>query len=230
MRAILTATLSALCLAGPAISQEDPNLRTPSIYVIEEEGVRAEFVVGNAAWGDVLGTLTQVRSADESQNAVIAEQLWERRDLNPPVFLFEVARRTAATDPERALEAYFFARARSVYDATRCVDSTAVGVVEMASQFAGEGIVTLLSERLDLAEAILQRMMTSPEVFASQASPWWACSFGQSAYYAAVNGSPMPGNEWLKVESTWPSLRQEVLRNIEGNIQIVQSARALESQ
>ena len=224
--AFLTTGFSILALVGPALAQEDPNLRTPSIYVVEHEGVRGEFVVGDAAWGDVLATLSAVRSADESQAEAISQQLWERRDLNPPVFLFEVARREAATNPERALEAYFLGRARSVYDAMRCVDSTSMEVVDMASQYAGEGIVSLLSERLDLAEPALQRLLDSDAAFSSQASPWWACSFGQAAYYAAVNNSPMAGNEWLRVEGTWSSLQDTVRRNIEGNLLIVQSARA----
>ena len=46
--------------------------------------------------------------------------------------------------------------------------------------------------------------------FSSNASPWWACSFGDSAYYAATNSAPMTGPEWLKLETNWPSIETDV--------------------
>lgn len=230
MRAVLTAGFMALACGGLAAAQDDPNARTPSLYVIEQDSVRAEFVVGDAAWGDVLATVSAVRGGDDANNQDIIDQLWERRDENPPVFLFEVARRVVATDPERAVEAYFLARARSVYDASRCVDSTATDVVEMASQFAGPEVTDVLTNRLDLVENVLRRMLDNGEVFSSTASPWWACSFGQSAYYAAVNGATMSGDEWLKVETVWPSIQDTVRNNLRGNILLVQAAREQAAQ
>ncbi|MBO6848346.1 MAG: hypothetical protein QUV02_02550 [Maricaulis sp.] len=230
MRAVLTAGFMALACGGLAVAQDDPNARTPSLYVVEQENVRAEFVVGNAAWGDILATLSSLRSEEASDNPNITDELWARRNENPPVFLFEVARRFAATDPERAVEAYFLGRARSVYDASRCVDSTSVDVVDMASQFAGEAITEILTTRLDLVEGVLQSMLDSGEVFTSTASPWWACSFGQSAYYAAVNGATLSGNEWLKVETVWPSIQDTVRNNLRGNILLVRAAREQAAQ
>ena len=225
MRAVLMAGLMMISGSGLATAQDDPNVRTPSLYVVEQENVRAEFVVGDAAWGDILATISAVRSGEETSNQQIADQLWERRDENPPVFLFEVARRLIATNPERAVEAYFLGRARSVYDASRCVDSSALEVVEMASQFAGPEVGEVLSSRLDLVERVLQRLLDSGEIFTSTASPWWACSFSESAYYAALNGATMQGDEWLKVEAVWPSVQESVRANLRGNIQLVQLAR-----
>jgi len=222
--------VSTISVAATAAAQDDPNLRTPGIYVVEQEGVEVHFVVGDAAWGDVVATLGALREGEAEYNDAIAEELWAGRNDNPPIFLFEVARRSVDSNPERALEAYFLGRVRSIYDASRCLDSTAAGVVNVATEYAGPEVVQLMSERMAEVPALLEQIAMSGEAFTGQASPWWACSFGNSAYYAALNGDPISGPEWLKLETNWPAIRDSVTTNIQANADIVRQALAAQSE
>ncbi|WP_417482531.1 hypothetical protein [Maricaulis sp.] len=211
--------LLGLVLAAPAWAQgENANMRHPEIMAVEGDGTESRYVIGDAAWGNVLVTLAALRGADPEQAPAIAQQLWERRDVNQPIFLFEYARMIVDTDPDRALQAYFLARARSIYDASRCVDPTALGVVAAASEQAGPAVHQLMSSDPARLEAALAAVVASDEIFTSQASPWWACSFGNAAYLAAVNSAAMPGEEWLKVEGVWPSLRAAISNNMSANL------------
>ena len=218
--------LACLMLATPAWAQDaDPNLRHPTILAIDgEDGVQSQFVIGDGAWGDMLGTLGGLRNADPAQSAGVAEQLWAQRDRNAPLFLFEVARLTAETNPERALEAYFLGRARAIYDVSRCVDSSAFAVVDVASGEAGEAVSELLRSDAAGIEAALTTVIESGSAFTGQASPWWACSFGNAAYLAAVNEAEMPGAEWLKVESLWPGLRETITASMNANLAMIREA------
>ncbi|WP_417484215.1 hypothetical protein [Maricaulis salignorans] len=223
--------LACLMLAAPAWSQSgDANLRRPGIMSVDTEGGEAQFVVGDAAWGDVLVTLSALRNTETGQSPAIAQQLWERRDINPPFFLFEVARLTVATDPDRALQAYFLGRARSIYDASRCIDSSALNVVGAASEYAGPEVTELMNSDPALLEAALAATIASGEIFTSQASPWWACSYGNAAYFAAVNQADMPGAEWLKVEAVWPALRAAISNNLDANLAMIREGQAASAQ
>jgi hypothetical protein len=228
---ILAMGLTCLVLAMPAWAQDDDtNLRHPGIMSVEGNGTDSQFVVGDAAWGDVLVTLSSLRSSDPALGQAVAEQLWERRDINPPIFLFEVARLTAETDPDRALQAYFLGRARSIYDASRCVDPTALSVVATASEQAGPALPALMSSDPVRLEAALSAVINSGEAFTGQASPWWACSFGNAAYFAAVNQADMPGAEWLKVEGVWPALRAAITNNMNANLTMVREGQLEQAQ
>ena len=231
MRYLMT-MLACLALPGLAWAQDaDPNLRHPTILAIDgEDGVQSQFVVGDGAWGDVLGTLGGLRNADAAQSEGVAAQLWARRDVNSPFFLFEVARLTVATDPERALEAYFLGRARAIYDVSRCVDSSAFAVVDVASGEAGEAVGALLRSDPERVEAALIAVIDSGDAFTSQASPWWACSFGDAAYLAAVNETALPGAEWLKVELVWPSMRDAITTSMNANLAAIREGAAARAQ
>tara|TARA_R110002051_G_scaffold308629_3_gene380633 strand:- start:72186 stop:72863 length:678 start_codon:yes stop_codon:yes gene_type:complete len=223
--------LAWLMLATPAWAQgEDANMRHPAIMTVPDEGTESQFVVGDAAWGDVLVTLATLHGADADRGSAIADQLWQRRDINPPIFLFEVARLTVETDPDRALQAYFLGRARTIYDASRCIDSTALAVVTASSQQAGPAVTALMNSDTARMEAALRGVIESGEVFTGQASPWWACSYGNSAYYAAINNADMPGAEWLKVEGVWPALRTAITHNMSDNLARVREGQLAQEQ
>lgn len=210
---VLAAGLSAAAMA----QHDDPNYRTPQIFTVEQGEMQAHFIIGDMAWGDVTATLAALRENGPENDAAIIQQLWDARDQNAPVFLFEVSRRAAQSDPQLAIEAYFLGRSRSIYDAARCIDSTAFGVVDLATQYAGEDVVALMQERLGDLPVIVDRIVEEGSAFNGQASPWWACSFGESAYIAAINDAPMTGPEWLKVEANWPGIRLDVENNLRSN-------------
>ena len=224
--------LGCLMATAPALAQTtDPDTRHPAIMVVpEDDGTESQFVVGEGAWGDVLATIARLQALDTDQSAAVADELWARRDENAPIFLFEVARLTAATDPDFALRAYFLARARTIYDASRCVGPSALAVVTSASNQAGDEVYALLAGDSARLEAALQSVIESGEVFNSQYSPWWACSFGNAAYFAAVNRAEMPRDEWLKVESTWQPLRNAITNNLNSNLTMIRDGQLARSQ
>lgn len=224
--------LGCLLMTAPALAQDsDPDTHHPAIMMVpNEDGSESQFVVGDMAWGDVLATMVRLRAIDPAQSAAIVDDLWARRDVNAPIFLFEVARLTAASDPDRSLQAYFLARSRSIYDASRCIDPTAIGAVAMASDQAGDAVNELLASDPDRLASALEHVIASGEVFTSQASPWWACSSGSAAYYAAVNQATMPRDEWLKVESTWQPLRNAITNNLNANLTMIRDGQLARSQ
>ncbi|WP_323763070.1 hypothetical protein [Maricaulis sp.] len=222
---LLTASL-AVGIAGAQDASADANARSPEIVIVPlggEEG-EAHFVVGEMAWGDVLGLLNQLQSGTGDSVLEVAQTLWSSRDLNPPFFLFELARLTAESDPEFAVQAYFLGRSRTMYDAARCLDSSALDVINEASAYAGETVVQVIASRPELTIAAIEHVIETDGAFASQASPWWACSFGTNAYFAAVNGQTLTGDEWLMVESRWPSVRERVSVNLQNNLDMMQAA------
>mgnify|MGYP003631932993 FL=1 len=223
--------LTGLMLATPVWAQgEDANMRRPAIMSVMDEGTESQFVVGDAAWGDVLVTLATLQGTEPDRAPVIADQLWQRRDINPPIFLFEVARLTVESDPDRALRAYFLGRARTIYDASRCIDPSALAVVTASSQQAGPAVTELMNSDTARMEAALSWVVDSGAVFTSQASPWWACSYGNAAYYAAINSADMPGAEWLKVEGVWPALRTAISNNMNDNLARVREGQLAQAQ
>lgn len=223
--------LACLMLAAPAWSQDgDANMRHPAIMSVMDEGTESQFVVGDAAWGDVLVTLATLHAAEPERAVVIADQLWQRRDINPPIFLFEVARLTVESDPDRALQAYFLGRARTIYDASRCIDPSALAVVTAASQQAGSEVTALMNSDTARMVTALSAVIESGDAFTSQASPWWACSYGNAAYYAAINSADMPGAEWLKVEGVWPALRTTIINNMNENLSRLREGLLAEAQ
>jgi hypothetical protein len=223
MRLFASLIAAGLLMSSPALAQDDPNLRTPQLYEVVDGETRQQFVVGDGAWGDVLATIAAVRVSDEADSDAIVEQLWARRDLNPPIFLFEVARRLAVTDPERALEAYFLGRTRTIYDAQRCLDSTALTVIDAATNFGGEEITNVMAVDGERLERVIRRVQESGAAFGGLHSPWWACSYGEAAYFAAVNNAPLTGAEWLKTELVWEGIRDGMNNNMLGYLELIRA-------
>jgi hypothetical protein len=212
IKALLT---SLLLMSAPAMAQEDPNLRHPEVYSPSEGSY---YVVGQNAFGNALSEVVSMRGMPDDQNQELITTIVAGRNVSPPIFLFEAARRAAPTNPDMALEIFFLARARTTYDALRCVDSSALGVVEAASSLAGEEIITLMTEDINRMLEALERVYDSGAIFAGTTSPWWACSFGNSAFYAAANNAPMTGDEWLKFETRWPEAQESILLNLRSTI------------
>ncbi|QNL19055.1 hypothetical protein HXX25_06875 [Hyphobacterium sp. CCMP332] len=68
-------------------------------------------MVGDGAWGEVLGEMGVLRGEARTRDREIAEQLYEARDSIPSAYLFEAARRYASFDPDQAV--YVFPRSRT---------------------------------------------------------------------------------------------------------------------
>lgn len=226
LRRIALASLAAATMAGGAIAQTDDGSRTPQLLQSEvEEGVISVFVVGQGAFGDVFIEATMMNGLPRERDAEIASRVWQERDTVAPVFLMEAARRYASYAPEQALYAYFLARMRIIYDARRCVDSTALQTVDLVDQLAQADIAPLMTDA-EMVHAQLSAVYSSGEAFTGSASPWWICSSGDSAFYAAQNGATLTRDEWLKLESQWPAIRDSMNENMLANIQAFATALA----
>lgn len=217
---VLVGALAGVVGLSSVSAQEDPNARTPQFAQIGENSL---VIVGDDAWGNMLATVDLYQRASVEQNQVVIDQIWERRDEVPPVLLFEVTRRSVVSNPDLALEAYLLGRARVIYDARRCLDSSAINAVPIATSFAGEHVPALIEAHPESFERILRRIHDNREAFNGQNSPWWICSFGDTAVSAAQNGATLSGPEWLKSELVWPRVQEEINANMLGFLEIVRA-------
>lgn len=219
--------VAAAALAGLASAQmEIGGLRNPVLTEVTlANGNTTHFVVGDGAWGEVLAEIGVMRGEDRSRDREIAEQLYNSRDIIPPAYLFEAARRYASFDPDQAVYVFFLARARTLYDSLRCLDSTATNAVAIASDLAGGDVAAYMNISDDGAafanvtrmQTALNRLRENGETFTGEFSPWWVCSASDSVFIAASNEAPMPENEWLKPRNIWPSAQRQVEQNIAHN-------------
>ena len=154
----------------------------------------------------------------------MAQRLWSARNETPPFYLFELARMTVDSDPVFAVQAYYLGRVRTMYDAARCLDSSALEIVNEASAYAGDTVVQVIASRPELTISAIETIIETGAAFNGQASPWWACSFGTHAYYAAVNHQTLSGDEWLMVENRWPSVRERISANLQSNLDMMRNA------
>ncbi|WP_421792127.1 hypothetical protein [Hyphobacterium sp.] len=227
-KSIFGGLLAAIMMSGLAAAQntEFGGTRYPQLQEIQTpDGQVAQFVIGQSAWGEVLSEVGLLRAEPASRDREIAERLYSVRDTIPPAFLYESARRFASFNPDQSVYVFLLARARTIYDARRCVDSTAVHGLPVMTDMAGAEVAALMNittdgqitPRTQRMQAALDRLLSSNDIFNSTASPWWICSGSDSAYYAAANNAAMPQAEWLKGEALWPDIQQSVIRNIREN-------------
>ncbi|MEE2567648.1 hypothetical protein [Hyphobacterium marinum] len=223
---VLALTLAAPAIAQDAIilSQQGDGTHRPQLREVQgANNVTTYYVIGDGAFGDVFGALAELIQRPDTANREVADFLWENRDVNPPAFLMEAARRYASIDPDRSAQAYFLGRARIVYDAMRCSDSTALQAIPIINEFAGPEMATVLSDPARI-HAQLSAVYSSGEAFTSPASPWWICSSADSVFFAAVNNQPITRNEWLKQQTEWSVVRDGVNRNMLTNIRLAETA------
>lgn len=235
--------MAAASLAGLAFAQmEDGGTRNPVLTEVTlADGNTTSFVVGDGAWGEVLAEMGVMRGEDSIRDREIAEQLYNARNEIPAAYLFEAARRYASFDPDQAVYVFFLARGRALYDALRCLDSTATNGVPIVTDMAGGEVAAFMNisddgqafANVTRMQAALDRLQENGEIFTGGFTPWWICSASDSVYIAATNSAPMPENEWLKPREIWPSSRRLVEDNMERNralLAVALGARDLETE
>lgn len=122
----------------------------------------------------------------------------------PTPYLYELARRIAARDPERALRTYLLARTRMTYDASRCADPAAMEALRAWDLLLIPDIQFLFTQQRPAPEQI-EAVLVQEAKFPDNMEPWWVCRSGMAAMTAAMKGDAGP----LKVKPTsdWPALR-----------------------
>ena len=210
-----TAAAAILMIAAlPAASEQAPE--TPQI-VIEQEGKVTKVSVGGGGWEGVIEAVQKLRELPADKSAQVVDVLQKNMDALPPAYIYELARRTCTSDPDRAVYLFNLAGSRARYDAFRCVDET-----------AQEGIAaTLMSLPMPECKALgdtakmvaaLKKLRTSKEQFASTASPWWICSHGMAAVMAGLMNQSLATSEWEKPKAEWDTAKREVVDGIDETI------------
>jgi hypothetical protein len=138
-------------------------------------------------------------------------------DWLPPAYIYELARRTCATDPDRAIYIFNLAGSRMRYDAFRCVDETALeGIAATIASLPMPECRVLLDMKKTVAA--LKKLRASPAPFASKASPWWICSHGMAAVEAGLANKELAPSDWEKPEAEWDGVRREIAEQIDYTI------------
>lgn len=193
----LLAAAVALLLAGPA----------HAVDVTLPDPVPLHWQDQARLFGD-LAYIPPARSGE-----VVA---WERANADrlSPGFQFDLARRLLESDPAEALEWYAVAMMRGMYDAGRCVDTTAQralrGLARQAALVARYG-------QTHPAEfgAAGKRALNRPDLFGHKVSADWVCAQGLSGMGGQSAGTTPP--------STWPAvearIREDFTRQFEQMVQ-----------
>lgn len=131
MCVVLMVGFMVFVCGGFVVVQDDLNVWIFLFYVVEQENVWVEFVVGNVVWGDIFVILLSLCFEEVFDNLNIMDEFWVWWNENLLVFLFEVVWCFVVMDLECVVEVYFLGWVCFVYDVLCCVDSMFVDVVDM---------------------------------------------------------------------------------------------------
>lgn len=123
----------------------------------------------------------------------------------PTPYLYELARRLAARDPDRSLQTYLLARTRMTYDVSRCMDPAAAEALRAWDMMVASDLRFLVKSGR-LARTLVDRVLADEAKLPADAQPWWVCRSGMPAMTAAMTGKAGPLR--LKPASEWPDLRK----------------------
>lgn len=123
----------------------------------------------------------------------------------PTPYLYELARRIAARDPEQGMRIYLLARARMMYDSSRCDDPVALEALRAWDILVGPDIKFLFVGRQPGA-AIVDAALADEAKLPADTQPWWVCRSGIAEYTAVSAGNPGPLK--LRPATDWPALRK----------------------
>lgn len=173
--------------------------------------VRQHKTFDNPAIPPSFGFTTEFQEVfyDDLSDPAILERLEREYVGLPTPYIYELARRTALSNPERALGYYFLAEMRMAYDAGRCANAEAREAVSGWDRFMLPGLAPFIrrltpkQSRLAVSFA-LEREASMP----AATRPWWVCYTGLQNYQAALAGNEI--ELALKPEAEWPAVRQQI--------------------
>ena len=168
-------------------------------------------VVGDGSFETVVRRVQVLSNRPANDDAKIVDQLKRNRNVLPPPFLYELARRLFATDKTEAKYYFFLAGARARYDGFRCRDTTAVQGYQIVLMELGEQLTALNDyDDADVEYRALELLLERNEMFSGKASPWWICSHGIKAIGAAMHQQTLRSDDWLKPQKAWSEAEREV--------------------
>lgn len=123
----------------------------------------------------------------------------------PTPYLYELARRLAPYDPDKAMTTYLVARMRMTYDATRCSDSAALEALRAWDLLMGRDIRFLFVSGPP-AKTLVRAALSDEAAMPADTQPWWVCRSGMAEMTAAIDKKVGPLK--LKPSTEWPALRE----------------------
>lgn len=144
-------------------------------------------------------------------DAVTLARLKNDAGSMPTPYLYELARRLAANDPDGSLRTYLVARARMTYDASRCADAAALEGIRAWDMVVAPDIRYLFVAGPPSA-AIVNAALADEAKLPADNEPWWICRSGMAAMTAAMKGAAGPIA--LKTADEWPALRKAAQDNL----------------
>jgi len=211
-----SALLGLLCASGVA-GQEPP--RKPQVTIEKEGNIINIIGVGAGSWRAVITSVQKLREVPRESDSSVVATLAANVDALPPPYLYELVRRICISDPERASYLFGLAGLRARYDAYKCVDETAkAGVHATVFSLQIPECKSMLSDT-DLFLSSMRKLRDAKELFSSKASPWWICSHGMAAIKAGLEKRTLDVAEWLKPESEWEKIKEQVRSDIDYTIE-----------
>ena len=132
----------------------------------------------------------------------------------------EGIRRICETDREQALEWMAIYEIRSIYDALRCKDASAVPQLrELLYAFQAPNCRSAMDNSNDDLKAIALAAFDHPEHLALKSSPWWICTGGLQLTQQVLSHAPdettflpetVEESDWVIPESDWPQALEQV--------------------
>src|SRR5215467_2862033 len=148
-RLMLVAAVTVV-LPGQVLAQDSHTLSHPTLVDAKESSQSDPF------------KLLHEKSLSESPTLI--PQLIAQANVLPPPYLYELARRTWATDKATAMEWFAVGKTRAWYDAMRCVDTTARQGVMYLPMIAPDVVAGIEADREAYQKAGL-RALARPDVF-----------------------------------------------------------------
>jgi hypothetical protein len=196
----------------PASSEEAP--KTPEI-VIEKQGNVTNITTGASGWAGVIKAVQKLRTLPADKDPQVIDVLEKNMDALPPAYIYKLARRTCASDPDRAIYLLHLAGSRARYDAYRCVDTSAEAGVTATLMSLPMPECNALRDMSKTVAALKKLRDLKEELFSSTASPWGICSHGMAAIEAGLSHKTLATSEWRKPESEWAAIRRKIIDQIE---------------
>lgn len=128
---------------------------------------------------------------------------WERANADSlsPGFLFDLSTRLLDSNPAEALEWYAVAMMRGLYDANRCLDSTAQRALRgLARQSAA--VARYGKSHPEEFAAAGRRALARPDLFRHKVPADWVCAQGLSGMGGQSAGVQPP--------ATWPAVEAKI--------------------
>lgn len=141
-------------------------------------------------------------------DAAVAARLEREHASLPTPYTYELARRTVATDPAKALGWYMLARLRMSYDAGRCASPQALEALQGWDMLVHRDLAAVLRYAPAAQhQAAVDFALKEEARLPAATRPWWVCYASMEAFGTAMEKKPVALA--LRPAAEWPSIRDK---------------------